>query len=49
MHGKMSKIFIKNTDPLFDGLEEEIYAARYHSLVVDAESVPDCLEVLGTR
>ena len=48
MHGKMSKIFIKNTDPLFDGLEEEIYAARYHSLVVDAESVPDCLEVLGT-
>lgn len=48
MHGKMSKIFIKNTDPLFDGLEEEIYAARYHSLVVDTESVPDCLEVLGT-
>lgn len=48
MHGKMSKIFIKNTDPLFDGLEEEIYAARYHSLVVDAENVPDCLEVLGT-
>ena len=48
MHGKMSKIFIKNTEPLFDGLEEEIYAARYHSLVVDAESVPDCLEVLGT-
>lgn len=48
MHGKMSKIFIKNTDPLFDGLEEEIYAARYHSLVVDEESVPDCLEVLGT-
>lgn len=48
MHGKMSKIFIKNTDPLFDGLEEEIYAARYHSLVVDAESVPDCLEVLRT-
>lgn len=48
MHGKMSKIFIKNTDPLFDGLEEEIYAARYHSLVVDAERVPDCLEVLGT-
>ncbi len=48
MHGKMSKIFIKNTDPLFDGLEEKIYAARYHSLVVDAESVPDCLEVLGT-
>ena len=23
MHGKMSKIFIKNTDPLFDGLEEK--------------------------
>lgn len=48
MHGKMSKIFIKNTDPLFDGLEEEIYAARYHSLVVDAKNMPDCLEVLGT-
>lgn len=48
MHGKMSKIFIKNTDPLFDGLEEKIYAARYHSLVVDAKNMPDCLEVLGT-
>ncbi|WP_287478472.1 bifunctional anthranilate synthase component II/anthranilate phosphoribosyltransferase [Anaerostipes sp.] len=48
MHGKMSKIFIKNTDSLFDGLEEKIYAARYHSLVVDAKNMPDCLEVLGT-
>lgn len=48
MHGKMSKIFIKNTDPLFVGLEEKIYAARYHSLVVDAKNMPDCLEVLGT-
>ena len=48
MQGKMSKIFIKNQDPLFDGLEEAIYAARYHSLVVDAKQIPDCLEILGT-
>lgn len=30
---------------IFEGIPQEFSAGRYHSLVVDRESVPDCLEV----
>ena len=34
-------------DYLFDGLPEEFPVGRYHSWVVDAGSLPDCLEALA--
>lgn len=42
MHGKVSKIFF-TPDPLFEGIEQGFEATRYHSLIVDKASLPDCL------
>jgi anthranilate synthase component 2 len=44
MHGKSSRIH-HNNDGLFDGLPDPFYAIRYHSLVVNRVTLPDCLEV----
>ena len=40
MHGKSSTISIKSPSLLFEGIEESISVARYHSLIVDTESLP---------
>ena len=44
MHGKTSMIYHKGTG-VFTDLDNPFLATRYHSLVVDAESLPDCLEI----
>ncbi len=44
MHGKTSKIYHKN-GYVFSGLTNPYTATRYHSLVIEKESLPDCLEV----
>ena len=44
MHGKLSAIRHDASD-LFAGLPSDFHATRYHSLVVDRESLPDCLRV----
>lgn len=44
MHGKTSDIFHRNTD-VFTGLESPFVATRYHSLVIEQASLPDCLEI----
>jgi anthranilate synthase/aminodeoxychorismate synthase-like glutamine amidotransferase len=44
MHGKTSTI--EHTgDGVFEGLPSPLTATRYHSLVVDADTLPDCFEV----
>jgi anthranilate synthase component II len=44
MHGKTSPIHHRG-EGVFRGLSEPFEATRYHSLVVERESLPDCLEV----
>ena len=43
VHGKQSKIMIKGKCKLFEGLHESFPAARYHSLVVEKEGLPEKL------
>lgn len=47
MHGKASSIE-HNGDGIFEGLPSPIRAIRYHSLVVEKDSLPDELRVLAT-
>ncbi len=44
MHGKTSPIFHADTG-VFSNLPNPFQATRYHSLVIDRASLPDCLEV----
>ncbi len=44
MHGKMSAISHGNAF-LFKGLPQNFQATRYHSLVIERASLPECLEV----
>jgi anthranilate synthase/aminodeoxychorismate synthase-like glutamine amidotransferase len=47
VHGKVS--MIEHTgDGIFAGLPQPFSAGRYHSLIVERESLPDCLEVTAT-
>ncbi|MDX5298087.1 MAG: aminodeoxychorismate/anthranilate synthase component II [Gammaproteobacteria bacterium] len=44
MHGKTSQIY-HNNGGVFRGLTNPFRATRYHSLVIEQETLPDCLEV----
>ena len=44
MHGKTSPVFHHDTG-VFHGLPNPFIATRYHSLVVDRSTLPDCLEI----
>ena len=44
MHGKTSLIHHNNSH-VFSGLDNPYTATRYHSLVIEKESLPDCLEI----
>ncbi len=44
MHGKTSAIY-HNGQGVFAGIKNPFIATRYHSLVVEKETLPDCLEM----
>jgi len=44
MHGKTSEIHHSNTG-VFKDLPNPFTATRYHSLVIEKDSLPDCLEI----
>lgn len=47
LHGKQSTIRVDNKAPLFKGLSSHITAGRYHSLIVEKESLTDELKVIA--
>ena len=46
-HGK-SSVVQHDGKTVFEGLEQNFSAGRYHSLIVERESLPDCLEISAT-
>ena len=44
MHGKTSPVF-HNQQTIYRGIEVPFLATRYHSLIVERETLPDCFEV----
>ena len=47
MHGKTSKI-IHNKKGIFKDINSPFLATRYHSLIVDSDSLPSCFEITAT-
>lgn len=47
VHGKVSKVYLKE-DKLFEGMDKEIDVMRYHSLIIEKESLSEKLVILGT-
>jgi anthranilate synthase component 2 len=44
MHGKTSPVF-HNNNAVFNELENPVEVTRYHSLVIDQKTLPECLEI----
>ena len=44
MHGKVSRIH-HDGKKIFDGVDQDFTATRYHSLIVEKESLPSTLEI----
>jgi anthranilate synthase component II len=44
MHGKTSQVYHRN-EGVFKGLNNPFTATRYHSLVIEQNTLPECLEI----
>ncbi len=44
MHGKLSPVYHEGQG-VFAGLNNPVEVTRYHSLVIDQKTIPDCLEI----
>lgn len=47
MHGKVSALWHENKG-VFSGLPNPFQVTRYHSLVIERETLPDCLEITAS-
>ncbi len=45
MHGKKSKVNFSANSPVFEGLEDGLEVARYHSLAASENGFPTCLTI----
>ena len=48
MHGKISKVSNINKSIILKGLPRMFDATRYHSLVIQTDTLPDCFKVIST-
>ena len=48
VHGKKSTITVDRSCPIFAHLPPQVEVGRYHSLMADPQSMPDCLKVTAT-
>ena len=48
MHGKSSYIQINQESPLFKEIAAPMQVARYHSLIAQKETIPECLKVIAS-
>lgn len=48
MHGKKSRINIDRDCKIFKGMPDVVTGARYHSLIADKQTIPDCLKITAT-
>ena len=46
MHGKIDKIF-HNNHPIFENVDKQFSATRYHSLIIDNKSLPYYFEIIA--
>ena len=44
-HGKTSEILVKHTNGIFKGIKHAFTATRYHSLLLELETLPELLEI----
>lgn len=47
MHGKQSKVKLDTKSVLFQGLDEEVFVGRYHSLAAEQATLPEELQVIA--
>lgn len=47
LHGKQSDIRVDNSSPIFKGMKEVITAGRYHSLIIEKETLTEALKVIA--
>ena len=48
MHGKITEMTNENKSMIFKGLPNKFNATRYHSLVIDSKSLPECFNIIST-
>ncbi len=48
MHGKQSDAELDTSSPIFKDLPEKVKVARYHSLSLVPETLPECLQIIAT-
>ena len=47
MHGRVSKIQCQNTHPIYTGLPQQHLVTRYHSLIIDENTLPKQIKVIA--